>query len=130
MRRGVAVVWVTATGLYVAAITVGSLLSEEVASQLVPGSRGVHLVAYLVMTVLVYWVGPRTWGSAAWSAGVCAAWGALLELLQKVVPGRTADWLDAGENAAGALAGWLIVAAVRLAFAAAEGPGRTESKTG
>lgn len=99
---------------FVAAVTVGSLLPEEVAGRLVTGSRGLHFAAYLIMAAIVCWSGPRTGAWVALGLGGCVAWGAILELMQSYVPGRAADWADVAENAAGAVGGAVIVAAIRL----------------
>jgi VanZ family protein len=103
-----------AAALYVAAITAGSLLPAEVAGRIVPSHQGFHFAAYRVMTLAVYWAGPRTRGSVVLGALFCVAWGAILEGLQGLVPGRATEWQDLVENSAGALAGSLICAAVRL----------------
>lgn len=57
-------------------------------------------------------------------AGLAFAYGAALEALQLLVPGRTAAWADLGLNLAGAVAGALIlVLGARIACWARRGTG-------
>ena len=71
-----------------------------------------HLAAYACLGFLLTldW-SRRTSGPVIMAAG--AATGAMLELLQALVPGRQPDWGDVAVNTMGVLAGWLLASVLR-----------------
>jgi len=81
----------------------------------VTGTTSLHFGGYAVLAALWGWA----WGRRARRLLAVAgafAYGAVLETLQLLVPGRTAAWGDLGVNLAGAVAGMLILAfALRVA---------------
>lgn len=96
MRR----VWRTATLIWMAGILLVSLLPGGPAT---PGGTTWHLAGYGVLGIL--------WGQwqAAWLVWVLAtAYGAAIEGLQWLIPGRLAEASDLLANALGVLAGVAI----------------------
>jgi len=79
------------------------------------GTTSLHFGGYAVLAALLGWAWGRRTRRLLAVAGAFA-YGAVLEALQLLVPGRTAAWDDLGVNLAGAVTGTLIlVLAIRVA---------------
>jgi len=79
------------------------------------GTASLHFGGYAVLAALLGWAWGRRTRRLLAVAGAFA-YGAVLEMLQLLVPGRTAAWDDLGVNLAGAVTGTLIlVLAIRVA---------------
>lgn len=66
-----------------------------------------HLAGYAALALLAK-AAYRGAGVRWWMALFLCSWGGLLELAQRYVPGRSADWLDVGANIAGVVLGIAI----------------------
>ena len=68
--------------------------------------KWIHGVTFLVLAL--WFTGQYARSHYIWIfVGLCA-YGALIELGQALIPYRTAEWLDLGADAAGALAGIIV----------------------
>ncbi len=116
----------TLTCLYVVMLATGSLLPSGADApggwdqSITPTAQNaMHAPAYAVLVILLVMaiqtpgkhIGP---GLAMLAGAGCSAYGAFLECLQTVVPGRTGSAYDALLNAVGIAAGLGLMAAVRL----------------
>ncbi len=97
--------------LAVLAVIVGSLVPGGSAplhalSLLRVNDKMQHFVAYAVLACLSAWMASRPFAlrTGLW----LVALGALLEILQLLVPGRSCDWLDGLSDAAGVATGALF----------------------
>ena len=102
--------WQRIAAAYAVLVFVVSVI--PVAPNLAPGhlDKAVHLCEYLLLAWLLVQVfrmqrQPRQLWTAWWWA---TAYGATLELVQALIPWRSAEWTDALANALGAAAGILI----------------------
>lgn len=102
------VVWVTA-------LAVGSLndggLKQTLGTQ-GPWHREVHWFSFAATALVVGWclaarVGPGL------AAGIAFLMGLGCELLQRMIYIPVVEWQDVGDDAVGAAAGWLVLAAWR-----------------
>ena len=94
--------------------------------------NALHVPAYAVLTIAASWslLGAlRIRRSAILAALACCAYGALLESLQALVPGRTGSLLDVLLNAVGVGAGLAVIAAWRLVRSRRASPASTGGLT-
>jgi VanZ family protein len=99
-----------AAAAWLALITFLSLVPMTELPRVNVSDKFVHLVFYAVPTLLVAFGGLRGSALAAW-AGLFAAWGAAVEVLQPILSNRTFDWFDMSANAAGAVIALLLATA-------------------
>jgi len=83
----------------ISAVTLGCLLPAGWLP-LLPHDKLLHFVAYAGLTVLAWRLAPAWPQFLLWQLGLLLA-GALIELLQQLVPGRSFCWRDLAANAAG-----------------------------
>lgn len=74
------------------------------------GTTVLHFGGYAVLAGVLAWALRGRARPLIAAPGLAFAYGAVLEALQVVVPGRTAEWTDLGINLAGALTGTLLLA--------------------
>ncbi|MBI3330583.1 MAG: VanZ family protein [Candidatus Omnitrophica bacterium] len=110
--RPIRAAWWSAAGLCAAAILYLSVIPVPEGPEIPWLDKAVHLVQYLALAWLLVQAlragrledGPYLW--LAWIEAT--SYGLLIELLQVLLPWRSADLLDAAANALGAAAGvWL-----------------------
>ncbi|WP_312515940.1 VanZ family protein [Massilia sp.] len=97
------IVFVAAAG----AVALGCLLPARWLP-LLPHDKLLHFVAFAGLSTLALLIEPAWPGRLVWLAGLLLA-GLAIEILQKLVPGRSFCWRDMGANTAG-------IAAATLAF--------------
>ena len=104
--------WWSAAGLCAAAILYLSVIRLPEGPELPWLDKAVHAVQYLVLAWLLVQairagrLQERSYLTLAWIEAT--SYGLLIELLQVLLPWRSADFLDAAANALGAAAGvWL-----------------------
>jgi VanZ family protein len=105
--------WRLATAAYAGVVLLGAVLPIEV-----PGPKGLgldtlaHLGEYLLFAWLLARTAPSSLGLVRsvrwWAWGVATGYGAGLELVQGLLPWRSADVMDAGMNGLGALLGVIV----------------------
>ncbi|MGE0326425.1 MAG: VanZ family protein [Polyangiaceae bacterium] len=78
----------------------------------VPQDKLMHAAVFSGFTVLVFWATPRRLRRAIGAAVIATAFGGLLELLQALVPYRSADWFDLLADAVGAAIAALLLGLV------------------
>ena len=125
-RGKMAIRWLTVA--YVGLLTAGSLLPSGTGplrgwdATLTPSVQNVlHVPAYaglVLLTGIAFGAtGPRTVGGIVPVMLACSAWGAILEIAQAGIPGRTASLSDGLLNMAGAATGsvilWLVARRAR-----------------
>nr|WP_315401714.1 VanZ family protein [uncultured Duganella sp.] len=86
-------------GTALAAVSVGCLLPAGWLPPL-PNDKVLHFGAYAALTLMALPMAGSWRELAYWLAGLLAA-GAVIELLQNLVPGRSFCWRDLAANAAG-----------------------------
>lgn len=74
------------------------------------GTTVLHFGGYAVLAGVLAWALHGRGRPLIAAPGLAFAYGAILEALQLVFPGRTAEWTDLGINLAGALTGTLLLA--------------------
>jgi VanZ family protein len=80
---------------------------------LLPHDKLLHFVAFAGLSALALRIEPA-WGlRTVWLLGLLLA-GLAIELLQKLVPGRTFCWRDMGANTAGIAAATLVVGLLQV----------------
>lgn len=100
--------WLLAA-LWAAAILAFSITPDLPGRDLVP-DKVAHVAAYAVLGLLLRWALPASSPALPAAVTVLAvvAYGALLEALQGLLPGRQAEWWDLGANTLGAVVGALL----------------------
>jgi len=97
--------------LALAAVSVGCLLPAGWLPPL-PNDKLLHFLAFAGLTVLAAPLAP-TWGQLQyWLLGL-AAGGWMIEVLQKLVPGRNFSWRDLAANVAGISAATGVILLLR-----------------
>jgi len=74
---------------------------------LLPHDKLLHFIAFAGLSALALHIEPAWPWRAVWLLGLLMA-GLAIELLQKMVPGRSFCWRDMGANTAGILAATLV----------------------
>ncbi len=98
--------------VWVAALVLGSVASGETKAAV--GTQGDyhrvwHVVVFAATVVVVGWCLAPV--ARAWQAAVAAfLLGMLCELLQRLIYIPVVEWADVRDDAAGAAAGWLVLA--------------------
>ena len=89
-----------------AAVVLGCLLPARWLP-LLPHDKLLHFIAFAGLSALALHIEPAWPRRAVWLLGLLVA-GLAIELLQKMVPGRSFCWRDMGANTAGILAAALV----------------------
>lgn len=95
-------------------ITYGSLASFEPSEDGWPGmDKVVHFIFYLVLTLLVLLSLSREWDlnfsfRTTFIVAIAIAFGIIIELIQRYIPGRSFEWADILINILGTLTGYQL----------------------
>jgi VanZ family protein len=103
-------VWAVVFFFMAAMWVLSSMPHPPISTQAFPlQDKGAHFLAYMLLGLMVHYAASVTWVHrprrfvflVSW--GICIAWGALDELHQAFVPGRSADMLDVLADTLGSL---------------------------
>ncbi|MDN4035475.1 VanZ family protein [Massilia sp. YIM B02443] len=102
------IVFVAAAG----AVVLGCLLPARWLP-LLPHDKLLHFVAFAGLSTLALLIEPAWAGRVLWLLGLLLA-GLAIEILQKLVPGRSFCWRDMGANTAGIAAATLVFGLIQV----------------
>ena len=99
--------WLLAGALILAVVTSAAILPLAGSAPSLPqADKWLHGLTFLLLAL--WFTGQYARGNYIWIfVGLCT-YGALIEMGQALIPYRSAEWLDLGADAAGALAGILV----------------------
>jgi VanZ family protein len=100
-------------GLIVMALMVAPVRAPRFAAQVPAADKIVHAALFGVMTGFIWWnLGATTRRRIAWAVVLATVFAVLVELVQRFVPYRSADPLDAAAGLAGAMVCAFVLARI------------------
>jgi VanZ family protein len=89
-----------------------ALTPSQRAVTLSMSDKGLHLLAFVYLSVALWWAYPR-WGASYFAAAMLVAYGVCLEVIQAFIPNRFASLSDLVVDCIGIGIGWGAVHLVR-----------------
>jgi VanZ family protein len=112
--------WSLLCAVLVTAVGIAALMPGELAPTMTASDKTDHVLGFAALSATgLLALAPR-WRSAAMVSAGMLAYGALIELLQTQVPGRSGEVADAVADAAGIALGLVVVAGFRWLFSTAK----------
>jgi VanZ family protein len=89
-----------------------ALTPSQRAVTLSMSDKGLHLLAFVYLSVALWWAYPR-WGASYVAASMLVAYGVCIEVIQTFIPNRSASLFDLVADWIGILIGLGVVHLVR-----------------